>query len=152
MALTPNKRRFVKAVQSGLTGAKAAIQAGYSEKAAKQAGYRLMRDKDVLAALKRQSAGADQDQTLSGAEAEKPVIALPIAQAKVYDDPRAFLFDVLNSINEDVKYKIEAAKALMPYEYAKKGDAGRKGAQEEAAQKAFDFFAPTPPPEMKRTH
>ncbi len=32
MALTDKKRRFVQALQSGLSGAKAAIHAGYSEK------------------------------------------------------------------------------------------------------------------------
>lgn len=53
MALTDKKRRFVDALLSGLSGAKAAIHAGYSENGAAQAAARLMRDKHVLAALGR---------------------------------------------------------------------------------------------------
>lgn len=53
MSLTDKKRRFVVALQSGLSGAKAAIKAGYSGKGSAQAASRLMKDPDVKAALER---------------------------------------------------------------------------------------------------
>lgn len=53
MALTDKKRKFVAALQSGLSGAKAAVAAGYSEKGASQAASRLMKDPDVIAELAR---------------------------------------------------------------------------------------------------
>ncbi|MGE6916739.1 terminase small subunit [Achromobacter kerstersii] len=163
MALTDKKRRFVDALLSGLSGAKAAIHAGYSENGAAQAAARLMRDKHVLAALGR-TAEVNKRVNKKALNKKPDVVSPPAVttdQASATDsgesmglkalgltsDPRAVLVAIMNDLSEEPKLRMEAAKALMPFTHGKIAEQGKKGAKQEAADKAVGGrFAPSPPP------
>ena len=143
MALTDKKRRFVQALQSGLSGAKAAIHAGYSDKGAAVAASRLMKDKDVLEALGRVN---QVNKLKEQAEAEGKEFSLPDL-GKLYSDPADFLKAVMNDPKQDMKLRVDAAKAWVPYVHGKVGDQGKKDAKKAAAKAATGGrFAPPPPP------
>jgi len=146
MALTDKKRRFVAALQSGLSGAKAAVQAGYSEKGAAQAASRLMKDPDVKAALERKDAvnKAKAEAKATGREIKLPDLS------RMFSDPREFLKAVMNDPEEEMKLRVEAAKTLMPFTHGKVADQGKKAAKDEAAKKAAGRFSPPPPPAQLR--
>ncbi len=143
MAFTDKKRKFVAALQSGLSGAKAAVAAGYSEKGAPQAASRLMKDPDVLAALKRKEI---VEQAKAEAKAAGKEISLPDL-GKMFSDPKDFLKALMNDPSEDMKLRMDAAKALMPFTHERKGEASKKTAKDEAAQKAMQgrFSVPAAP-------
>lgn len=170
MALTDKKRRFVDALLSGLSGAKAAIHAGYSENGAAQAAARLMRDKHVLAALgriaevnktvnkkavnkkakeealaKQKPATEDTPPTAAG---ETSMGGIGLKALGLTSDPRAVLVAIMNDASEEPKLRLEAAKALMPFTHGKIADQGKKDAQKAAANKvaAGGRFNPPPPP------
>lgn len=174
MALTEKKRRFVAALQSGLTGAKAAVDAGYSEKGAAQAASRLMKDGAVVSALGRalevNKAAAvnkskftappppngfttpDGTKTPSapadwpfGMEPPPPPAAAPEDPPKRYDDPRDFLVDLMNDDRADPKERLDAAKALLPFEHARLAPKGKKESLNDAAKKQSRFGAAAPP-------
>jgi len=178
MALTEKKRRFVAALQSGLTGAKAAVDAGYSEKGAAQAASRLMKDGAVVSALgralevnktapvnkskftappppngfttpagtKTPSAPADWPFGMEPPPAPPPPpAAAPEDLPKRYDDPRDFLVDLMNDIGADPKERLDAAKALLPFEHARLAPKGKKEALNDAAKKPSRFGAAAPP-------
>ncbi len=144
MALTDKKRRFVQALQSGLSGAKAAIHAGYSENGAAVAASRLMKDKDVQEALGRvnQVNKLKEEAAAAGKEISLPDLG------KLYSDPLEFLKAVANDPEQDMKLRVEAAKAWVPYVHGKIGEQGKKDAKKQAADKAASGgrFAPPPPP------
>lgn len=144
MALTDKKRRFVQALQSGLSGAKAAAAAGYSEKGASQAASRLMKDPDVIAALERKEA---VEQAKAEAKASGKQINLPDLSRR-YSDPQDFLKALMNDASEDMKLRVDAAKALMPFVHQRKGEGGKKEAKQEEAQKVASRFAPSAPPRL----
>ena len=79
-----------------------------------------------------------------------PPAPLPSALAKQYDDPRDFLRGVMNDPEVPLVARQDAAKALMPYEHAKKGETGKK---EAAADKAKAIgqsrFGQASPPPLK---
>ncbi|MFY2030540.1 terminase small subunit [Achromobacter xylosoxidans] len=170
MALTDKKRCFVDALLSGLSGAKAAIHAGYSENGAAQAAARLMRDKHVLAALGRI---AEVNKTVNKKTVNKKGKAQPPAEETtppdvappattdgspmggiglkalgLTSDPRTVLVAIMNDASEEPKLRLEAAKALMPFTHGKVADQGKKDAQKDAAKKAATGgrFNPPPPP------
>lgn len=163
MALTDKKRRFVDALLSGLSGAKAAIHAGYSENGAAQAAARLMRDKHVLAALgrtvevnkrvnkkavnKKPDAGPPPAVTNVEESTTDSVESVGLKALGLTSDPRAVLVAIMNDLGEEPKLRMEAAKALMPFTHGKIAEQGKKGAKQEAANKAAGGrFAPPPPP------
>jgi phage terminase small subunit len=170
MALTDKKRRFVDALLSGLSGAKAAIHAGYSENGAAQAAARLMRDKHVLAALgrnaevnksvnknrvnkKAESANSTEPDSLTNGSRDTaaetdPMDGIGLKALGLTSDPRAVLVAIMNDVGEEPKLRLEAAKALMPFTHGKIAEQGKKGAKQEAANKAASGgrFAPPPPP------
>ena len=64
-----------------------------------------------------------------------------------YGDPKKFLEALLDNNLVDVKSRLDAAKALMPYKYKKLGEVGKKEQKEEDAKKsASGGFAPGKPP------
>lgn len=146
MALTDKKRKFVAALQSGLSGAKAAVAAGYSEKGASQAASRLMKDPDVIAALARKER-VEQ----AKAEAKEEGRALNVgALSKTFDDPQDFLKAMMNDAAEDPKLRLDAAKTLMPYVHSRKGEGGKKDERKQAATAAAASgrLAPKAPPKL----
>lgn len=148
MALTDKKRRFVQALQSGLSGAKAAIHAGYSEKGAAVAASRLMKDKDVQEALGRvnQVNKLKEEAAAAGKEISLPDLG------KLYSDPLDFLKAVANDPGQDMKLRVDAAKAWVPYVHGKIGEQGKKEAKKKAAGEAVagsKFGAPQRPPHLR---
>jgi len=150
MAFTDKKRKFVAALQSGLSGAKAAVAAGYSEKGAPQAASRLMKDPDVAAALERK---ALVEQAKAEAKAAGREVNLPDL-GKMFSDPKEFLKALMNDPSEDMKLRVDAAKCLMPFEHERKGEVGKKSAKEQAAAKAATgrFSVPAPPAMQGKMH
>lgn len=148
MALTDKKRRFVQALQSGLSGAKAAIHAGYSEKGAAVAASRLMKDKDVQEALGRvNQVNKLKEEAAAGGKS----ISLPDF-GKIYSDPLDFLKAVANDPGQDMKLRVDAAKAWIPYVHGKIADQGKKDAKKKAADDVVAggrFGAPPPPPHLR---
>ena len=64
-------------------------------------------------------------------------------------DPRSFLLAVMANPTIDGRFRIDAAKALMPYEYPKMGEHGKKTAKQDGAHKvAAGRYAPTAPPKL----
>lgn len=67
---------------------------------------------------------------------------------KKYEDPLEFLKAVMNDVSEDVDVRKDAAKAMLPYVHAKKGEGGKKEARNAAAKVAATvskFGSMTPP-------
>lgn len=65
------------------------------------------------------------------------------------DDPKVFLKAVMNDTESSARLRIDAAKALLPYEHAKAGASGKKDAAAEAAKAASaGKFKPAAPPRL----
>jgi phage terminase small subunit len=141
MALTDKKRRFADALQSGASKKDAAIAAGYSEKTAPQAGSRLAKDPDVIAAISRKTRAKNATpaevkaagKVNSPRDVETPETGLDLAE---FDDPRDFLKAVMNQPEVEPRLRVDAAKALMPYVHGKVADQGKKEAVADAAKQA----------------
>jgi phage terminase small subunit len=152
MALTGKKRAFADAVLAGLSNKDAAIAAGYSPATASAAGSRLVKDADISKYL------AEQKKEVRKRAAGKPSAPPPklpdrdafdLDSLLHYSDPKAFLRAVMNEPKCDIKYRVDAAKNLMPFEHKKLGEGGKKEQQGEEAKKVASRFAPAPPP-LKR--
>jgi phage terminase small subunit len=62
-------------------------------------------------------------------------------------DPKVFLLAMMNNGEADVKLRVDAAKALLPFMHRRAGEDGKKGEAKEAAKRASKGrFAPRPPP------
>lgn len=144
MAMTDKKRRFAAALKSGASKKDAAISAGYSDKTASAAGSRLAKDPDVIAELARKE---HVEQAKAEAKAQGKEFNLPDL-SKMYSDPLDFLKAVMNDAGEDLRYRVDAAKAMMPFVHAKKGEGGKKEQQAEAARKVSGKFASAAPPKL----
>ena len=143
MALTDKKRRFADALMSGASQAEAAVTAGYSEKTAKQQGYKLARDPDVRRHIERTEALSGEK--ASASEDGRQVNLADLTQQ--FDDPADFLRWVMNKPDEDMRLRQDAAKTLMPYTHGKIGEVGKKDKQADAAKEAArgKFQSATPP-------
>lgn len=117
MALTPKKRLFAEALGKGMSKTEAAIEAGYSEKTAPQAGSRLAKDTAVLRYID---------------DVKKSVERVQVVTEHV--DPISVLKELCN--DPDPKIALDAAKALMPYMYARIAPAGKKVGEKEQAIEA----------------
>lgn len=129
--LTSKKRAFAESLLAGKTQKEAAISAGFSEKSAKQTGYKLARDKDVIEHIDRMTNIREQDKP----EIEKKADQINKSKLK-YLDPLDFLRDVMNNEVEDPKLRVDAAKAMMPYIHTKLGESGKKEAKQQKALNA----------------
>lgn len=138
MALTGKRKAFSEAVLAGKSNKDAAILAGYSAKTASAAGARLAKDQGVVDYLNqrvRALAKADEQPSPAlipadfGLSPETPI---------VWRDPKAFLMAVMNHKFTDLKYRIDAAKALMPYEHARQDSLGKKEERQQFALVAED--------------
>lgn len=103
-----------------------------------------MKDPDIQNALGR----ADQVNKLKEQAAEKGRdVSLPDL-GKLYSDPLEFLKAVANDPEQDMKLRVDAAKAWVPYVHGRIGEQGKKDAAKQAAAKASSGskFVPPPPP------
>ncbi|MNY48685.1 hypothetical protein D3C86_1840370 [compost metagenome] len=97
------------------------------------AASRLLRHPKVAEALKKARAHAAAP--VISAKPESPAPSFDLASAMQHKDPRAFLLAAMNDVELEPKLRVDAAKALMPFEFAKKGEGGKKDDQA-ARQKA----------------
>lgn len=148
MALTGKKRLFAEALLAGKSNKMAALAAGYSAASASAAGSRLAKDKDVLAHLQRKAKAVSAAPQAAADAAAPPAGSFDLSQALSHRDPRAFLMAAMNDALLEPKLRIDAAKALMPFEFAKKGEGGKKEQQADAAKKVASRFAPAAPPKL----
>ncbi|MEQ6474197.1 terminase small subunit [Comamonas sp. wu1-DMT] len=147
MALTGKKRLFAEALLAGKSNKEAALAAGYSAASASAAGSRLAKDKDVLAHQQRKAAAVEKPEEVAP-KADAPLGSFDLSQALAHRDPRAFLLAAMNDVLLEPKLRIDAAKALMPFEFAKKGEGGKKEQQADAAKKVASRFTPAAPPKL----
>lgn len=157
MALTAKKRLFADAILAGKSQTDAAIAAGYSAKTATAAASRLVnKDSDVIAYLalhrKRAKKGGKE---LERAERVDPAltkaavaVGFDVTAAYTTKDALEFLIAAFNDPMTEPKLRIDAAKAVVPYQHAKKGDVGKKDAKAEAAKKAASKFGALTPPKL----
>lgn len=139
MALTGKKRAFADAVLAGLSNKDAAIAAGYSPATASSAGSRLVKDPDIaqyLAAQKKPARKKAVDKSTTSTATPPPRPPFDFAALVNFSDPMAFLKAVMNEPEVDIKQRVEAAKALLPFEHQKKGEGGKKEQRQDAAKKA----------------
>lgn len=140
MALTEQKRRYADARLSGMAKKEAAIAAGCPVKTAAQAASRYEKDPDVQAAMGRTV--AVQAKRVDAPKID-PAPYIPAAS----DDPKLFLQSMMNDLEAEPRFRLDAAKALMPYVHGKVADAGKKDAKEAAAKEVSrgKFAAGAPP-------
>lgn len=144
MALTGKKKAFAEAVFTGKTNKQAAIAAGYSPATASPAGSRLVKDADVIAHLAKLKAAAEK-----GVEVPAdPVPTFDLNAAMQHKDPRVFLVAAMNDVGLAPKLRIDAAKALMPFEHQKLGEGGKKEQKQKDAEKAAGRFSSAAPPKL----
>lgn len=130
MALTGKRAAFAEAVLAGKSNREAAVMAGYSAKTASAAGSRLAKDKAILEYLTRKAREMGKAEARDESQPAAPLspadVELSPSVPIIWSDPLAFLRAVMNHRFTDLKHRIDAAKAMMPYEYARKTDIGKK--------------------------
>jgi len=133
MALTGKKRAFADAVLAGLSNKDAAIRAGFSEKTASAAGSRNVKDPDVKAYLdkRRETPPAAGGQAQPAQPPGDDAFDIPPTA-----DPVEFLTKVMNEPAADLRLRIDAAKAMLPFKHKKLGEGGKKDEKNELAKKA----------------
>jgi len=146
MALTGKKRAFADAVLAGFSNKEAAIRAGFSEKTASAAGSRNVKDPDVKAYLDQRR----QPTSIAGMTA--PATPVPVDDAIEIPptaDPVEFLTNVMNEPAADLRLRIDAAKAMLPFKHQKLGEGGKKDQKQVAARKAgAGKFGSSEPPKL----
>lgn len=138
--LTKKQQAFVENKVAGCTNRDAAIAAGYAVSGASAMADKLLRLPAVRAAIK----------TAAPTVSAKP--AAPVMPAKHYPNAMGFLIDAMNLGALPLAMRIDAAKALLPYQHAKLGEKGKKEkATERAAEvtKGGRQFVPKRPPELR---
>jgi phage terminase small subunit len=55
---------------------------------------------------------------------------------------------LMNDAGEEMKLRVDAAKALMPFVHQKKGEGGKKEQRQEEAKKVGGRFSPGAPPKL----
>lgn len=144
--LTPQKRKFGKALATGNSQTDAAIIAGYSEKSARSKGSQLAKEPEIAAYVLQ----LKHDKQAIEARVTPPTEGSNgVNQAAGFDDPLDFLKSVMNDTRQDIDVRKDAAKAMLPYLHTKKGEGGKKEAKNAAANKAASRFAGVAAP--KRT-
>jgi len=87
----------------------------------------------------------------AGAKKKPPVLMQSLPQTVTADEPESLrqLREIMRDTTLDAKLRLDAAKALAPYEATRKGDAGKKVEQGAKAKlAAVGKFAPAAPPKL----
>ncbi|EAX8475154.1 terminase small subunit [Salmonella enterica subsp. enterica] len=159
--LTAQKRKFALALMAGASKKDAAIKAGYSEKSARSKGSQLAKDPEVIAFIerkKKEKVDVD-DLPTGGKNVYTPAVNIPNEDREdpdvedlvkgAFEDPLDFLRTVMNCPVIELNDRKDAAKAMLPYMHAKKGEGGKKAAKQGAAVKALaSKFGAMPPPRL----
>jgi phage terminase small subunit len=150
MALTGKKRAFADAVLAGFSNKEAAIRAGFSEKTASAAGSRNVKDPDVKAYVEKHRAAASGKAVAAGkAAAPSAPPGDDLIDIPPTADPIEFLTTIMNEPAADLRFRIDAAKAMLPFKHQKLGEGGKKDQKQDAAAKAgAGKFSATAPPKL----
>jgi phage terminase small subunit len=148
--LNETQELFFKATLRGEKPEQAAISAGLSAKTAKAAGHRMRKHPAIVAALAAIGIGTKVGTTgkpeATGDPSEPDIVTVEIPET---DDPKVFLAALMNCPKAGVKARLEAAKALLPFEHAKMGEKGKKEKLTDAAREAGKGrFATAGPPKL----
>lgn len=137
--LTPTQELFFQATLRGEKPEQAAISAGL--KSPKPSGFRMRKHPAIVAALaavgistsgiKPTKPGSTESASEEDAAAELATIEIPETE-----DPKVFLTALMNCPKAGVKARLEAAKALLPFEHSKIGEKGKKATKAEGAANA----------------
>ncbi|MEJ5034386.1 terminase small subunit [Acinetobacter sp. MYb177] len=135
MALTAKKKAFSQAKFDGANNKEAAIFAGCSPETASQAGSRMAKDSDVIAQLERLKNVKDVNSDVK--PNPKPIVTKnDIDNVGSQADPLKFLEEIWTDPVEDMKLRMDAAKAALPYFHGKVADKGKKESKTDEAKKA----------------
>lgn len=153
--LNETQELFFKATLRGEKPEQAAISAGL--KSPKAAGFRMRKHPAIVAALaavgistagvKPTKPGLTASPSEEDAAAELATIEIPETE-----DPKVFLTALMNCPKAGVKARLEAAKALLPFEHSKIGEKGKKQTKAEGAKETAaggDVYATRKPPSLK---
>ena len=133
MALTAKKKAFAQAKHDGADNKEAAIFAGYSPETASQAGSRLAKDPDVIAHIERLKINTEVKADVK--PDPKPIITKKdIETAGSRADPLKFLEEIWTDPVEDMKLRMDAAKAALPYFHGKVAEKGKKESRADEAK------------------
>lgn len=149
MALTGKKRAFADAVLAGFSNKESAIRAGYSEKTASAAGSRLAKEAGIKEYIEKHRAA-----TVGSSDAKRQLPPPPASDEIPFDipetdDPIRFLTTIMNEPAADLRFRIDAAKAMLPFKHQKLGEGGKKDQKQDAAAKASaGKFAAAAPPKL----
>ena len=135
MALTEKKKKFAHAHLDGMDNKQAAIFAGCPEKTASQAGSRMLKDPDVVAHIERLKINTEVKAETK--PEPRPIITKKdIETAGSRADPLKFLEEIWTDPVEDMKLRMDAAKAALPYFHGKVAEKGKKETKADEARKA----------------
>ncbi|AXF51952.1 MAG: terminase small subunit [Caudoviricetes sp.] len=141
--LNEAQRKFVEATVRGATPKEAAIAAGLSEKTARNAGARMRKHPNVVAALEAigfstpgapltfKTPAPQNSQAPEPEPEDDPLDDLPETT-----DSNTFLEAVLSNPKVPLGRRMEAAKLLQPYQHAKIGEKGKKETKADGAKQA----------------
>lgn len=138
---TEKQQKFIANKAAGVKNRDAAIAAGFAANAADVQAAKLMQRADIKDAI--------------SAARKQPVAAATTTamQRDSYGTPMEYLMDVMNHAQMPTAMRLDAAKALMPYQHARIGEKGKK---EQAKDRATDIangkgrhpFRPKAPPSL----
>ncbi|EIC82160.1 terminase small subunit [Serratia sp. M24T3] len=159
--LTAQKRKFALALMSGRSKKDAAIEAGYSENSARSKGSQLSKDPEVIAFIERKK---NEKIEVDDVPVYRQIVNTPVntpavnissdmppingEESRKYNDPMDYLNAVMNGIEPDEPERRDAAKAMLPYVHPKKGEGGKKVAQNAAAKVAASKFGAMAAPKL----
>lgn len=132
--LNESQELFFKATLRGEKPEQAAISAGLSPKTAKAAGFRMRKHPAIVAALAAVGIGTKlppQGKPESKAdESEADIVTIDIPET---EDSLVFLGALMNCSKAGVKARLEAAKALAPFQHPRVGEKGKKESKQDQA-------------------
>ncbi|WP_212568060.1 terminase small subunit, partial [Pseudomonas aeruginosa] len=129
---TQKQRAFIQAFIRCRNGYRAALEAGYAEPDARSRASKLLANTAVKKEVERLANIGKQGQ--------------PQRLPSQYDDPLNFLTSLMQDETVDLRLRLEAAKALLPFKHKKKAGVGTKEQRQELAREVAGRFAPRQPP------
>ena len=153
--LNETQELFFKATLRGEKPEQAAVSAGL--KSPKAAGFRMRKHPAIVAALAAvgiSTAGVKPSKPGSTASPSEEDAAAELATIEIpeTEDPKVFLTALMNCPKAGVKARLEAAKALLPFEHSKIGDKGKKETKADGAKQTAtggDAYSTRKPPSLK---
>jgi phage terminase small subunit len=133
--LTPSQELFFQATLRGEKPEQAAISAGL--KSPKPSGFRMRKHPAIVAALAAVGISTAGVKPSKPGSSEEPIeVDLATVDIVETEDPKVFLTALMNCPKAGVKARLEAAKALLPFEHSKIGEKGKKATKAEGAAAA----------------